>query len=405
MIQLLRSLAFNARDLKIITLASIVAQKPDSPSPVAPSLGATSLSAAVLSIVLMGDALIYVVLPVSAEVFGVSLVWVGILLSANRFVRIITYGAIAHATTTYGIRLATIVACIGGASSTVMYWMFDGGWALLFARLLWGMSFAALTLTTLAYAVADRRRAGTRVGLSRAIQQFGSVFALTAGAWLAGQFGAKAAFLYLGLASFIALPFALALPKEKAQPAQGKTQWLPRPHLLDLLFFAVGFAVDGVFAMTITLILADLVSLEAAILGGGIVLSLRRVGDAVFAPIGGWLGDRLGSEKSLFASTALTALGLAAIALGHVYIGAGAIIIGRAAIAALGPATVAVRNSADQVMHRMAVMMTWRDFGAALGPLLSGFFLGAISIPIIYSALVAILTIALAGQIFRRGRI
>ena len=89
------------------------------PSP-APSLGATTLSAAVLSIVLMGDALIYVVLPVSAGAFGISIVWVGVLLSANRFVRIVSYGAIAQATTAFGLRLATIVACIGGASSTVM---------------------------------------------------------------------------------------------------------------------------------------------------------------------------------------------------------------------------------------------------------------------------------------------
>lgn len=374
-------------------------------SPVAASLGSTSLSAAALSIVLMGDALIYVVLPVSADTFGVSLIWVGILLSANRFVRIVTYGAIAHATTTYGIRLATIVACICGIASTLMYWLFDGGWALLFARLLWGMSFAALSLTTLAYAVADRRRAGTRVGVSRAIQQFGSVIALTAGAWLAGQYGPKAAFLFLGLASFVALPFALALPREPINAPPGKTRWLPKPQMLDMLFFAVGFAVDGVFAMTITLILADIVSYEAAILGGGIVLSLRRVGDAVVSPMGGWLGDRFGTERVLFLATLLTTVGLAAIAIGHVYVGAGAVIMGRAAIAALGPATVAVRNPPDQVMHRMATMQTWRDFGAALGPLLSGFFLGAIEIPIIYAVLVAILSIALISQIFSRGRI
>ena len=379
--------------------------EPPHGSPVAASLGATSLSAAVLSIVLMGDALIYVVLPISTDVFGVSLVWVGILLSANRFVRIVTYGAIAHATTTYGIRLTTIVACLGGAASTVMYWMFDGGWALLVARLLWGMSFAALTLATLAYAVADRRRAGTRVGLSRAIQQFGSVVALTAGAWLAGQIGPKAAFLFLGLASFAALPFALALPQEPGNAPRGKTRWLPSPQMLDLLFFAVGFAVDGVFAMTITLILADIVSYEAAILGGGIVLSLRRVGDAIVSPLGGWLGDSFGAEKTLFVATLLTAIGLATIATGHVYAGAGAVIVGRATIAALGPATVAVRNPPEQVMHRLATMQTWRDFGAALGPLLSGFFLGAFEIPVIYSALVAILAVALIAQIFRRGRI
>jgi len=359
----------------------------------------------VLSIVLMGDALIYVVLPVSAEAFGIGLVWVGVLLSANRFVRIVSYGAIGHAAMAGGLRLTTVVACVGGASSTVMYWLFDGGWLLLIARLLWGLSFAALTLTTLAYAVADRRRAGTRVGLSRAIQQFGPVFALTAGAWLAGELGPKTAFLCLGLASFAALPFALALPRKRAEPRHGKPRWLPRPRLLDWLFFAVGFAVDGVFAMTIALVLADLVSYEAAILGGGIVLSLRRVGDAVFAPLGGWVGDRVGTEKALFVATLLTLAGLAAIALGQVYAGSGAVVVGRAAIAALGPAAVAARNRPDQVMHRLATMQTWRDFGAALGPLLSGFFLGAFAMPAIYGALVLILTVALLAQIVRRGRL
>ena len=154
--------------------------------------------------------------------------------------------------------------------------------------------------------------------------------------------------------------------------------------------------------MTITIILADLVSLEAAILGGGIVLSLRGVGEAVFAPIGGWLGDRLGTEASLFAATALTLGGLAAIALGAVYSGAAAVIVGRAAIAALGPATVAVRSPSEHLMHRMATMQTWRDFGAALGPLLSGFFLGGFAMPVIYFALVLILAVALLAQLLLR---
>ena len=378
---------------------------PENASTVAPSLGATTLSAAVLSIVLMGDALIYVVLPVSAEAFGIGLVWVGVLLSANRFVRIAAYGVIAHATTGCGLRLATIVACICGASSTVMYWLFDGGWLLLLARMLWGLSFAALTLTTLGYAVADRRRAGTRVGVSRAIQQFGPVFALTAGAWLAGHFGPKSVFLLLGLASFVALPFALALPRKRAEARQGKPRWLPRPRWLDWLFFVVGFSVDGVFAMTITIVLADLVSYEAAILGGGVVLALRRVGDAVFAPVGGWAGDRLGAERALLGATLLTLAGFAAIALGQVHVGSGAVIIGRAAIAALGPATVANRNPPDRIMHRMATMQTWRDFGAALGPLLAGLLLGSFAMPAIYWALAVILAIALLAQKFGRGRI
>ena len=48
-----------------------------------------------LALALLGDALLYVVLPIHAAAFGVTLAWVGVLLSANRFVRIFGYGAIA----------------------------------------------------------------------------------------------------------------------------------------------------------------------------------------------------------------------------------------------------------------------------------------------------------------------
>ena len=95
--------------------------------------------------------------------------------------------------------------------------------------------------------------------------------------------------------------------------------------------------------------------------------------------------------------------GLAAIALGGVYAGAGAVIVGRAALAALGPATVAVRSPPEHLMYRMATMQTWRDFGAALGPLLSGFFLAGFAIFEIYLALVLILAVALLAHAFRRA--
>ena len=53
--------------------------------------------------------------------------------------------------------------------STTCYGL-DGGEALqIAARILWGISFAALNLGSLAYAVADRANAGKRVGASRGL--------------------------------------------------------------------------------------------------------------------------------------------------------------------------------------------------------------------------------------------
>lgn len=54
------------------------------------------LSSGALSLGLLGDSLIYVVLPVNAEAFGVSLFWVGILLVENRVIRTFTCGFMAH---------------------------------------------------------------------------------------------------------------------------------------------------------------------------------------------------------------------------------------------------------------------------------------------------------------------
>ena len=49
-----------------------------------------------MSLALLGDALLYAVLPVYAADFGLTLPWVGVMLSANRFVRVFAYGAIAQ---------------------------------------------------------------------------------------------------------------------------------------------------------------------------------------------------------------------------------------------------------------------------------------------------------------------
>jgi hypothetical protein len=52
-------------------------------------------AATVMGLVWLGDALIYVVLPLHAEAFGIGLGLVGVALSLNRIVRIVGYGWVA----------------------------------------------------------------------------------------------------------------------------------------------------------------------------------------------------------------------------------------------------------------------------------------------------------------------
>lgn len=362
--------------------------------------GPTALSAAALSLASLGDVLLYVVLPVHAPVFGVSLTWVGVLLAANRLTRMFLYGGVAAFGNAVGPRRLAISAAVTAAVSTLMYGVFSGGPALLVARILWGLSFAALNLAALAYAVAYRARAGRRVGVSRSIYQMGPALSLSVGAWLAGVIGPREVFLVLGLISVAAIPIALRLPIEAARAERRPAEWLPRPHRIDLFFFVVGFAVDGVFAMTIALVLAQSVAAESAILGAGLILAVRRFGEMLFAPLGGVLGDRYGAVRILQTAALLMGFGFALLYFGWAYAGSALLIVARAAIAAVGPAVVAQRSRQAETLYRLAVMQTWRDFGAAVGPLVTGLWL-SISAPEVINGwlvLIAMLSLMMLWQ-------
>ena len=109
-------------------------------------------SSSVMSLALLGDALLYAVLPVYAESFGLTLPWVGVMLSANRIVRVFVYGIIASLTHTVGVRRMCIAAAIIATISTALYGFSEGPASMLVARILWGLTYATLVLVTLSYA-------------------------------------------------------------------------------------------------------------------------------------------------------------------------------------------------------------------------------------------------------------
>ena len=144
-------------------------------------------SSSIMSLALLGDALLYAILPAYAEDFGLTLPWVGVMLSANRFVRVFAHGAIARLTHAVGVRRMCIGAAVVAALSTALYGFAQGPASMLEARILWGLTYASLVLATLTCAVEYRERAGTRVGVSQAIQRAGPILALFGGAWLVGR--------------------------------------------------------------------------------------------------------------------------------------------------------------------------------------------------------------------------
>lgn len=356
-----------------------------------------TLSSGALSLAIVGDALIYIVLPVNAELFGVSLVWVGVLLAANRVVRTFAYGWIARFGERIGIKNLCVLASITAIVSTAMYGLFQGGPLLLLARVIWGLSYGALLLAALGYAASDRSKTGSRVGVSRAIEQIGPLLALTGGAWLAGIVGPRDVFYYLALLTGLAAVFAIMLPRTEAgppTPAASRPLALPKPDRLDILIFWMGFAVDGVFTMTVTIMLAGQISVETAMLSAGLLIAGRRVAEMIVAPSSGYIADRIGVRLPLIGSSLLLVLGLAMVGMGWLYAGAFAIVIARGALGTLIPAAVALFASSN-VLQPLARNQTWRDIGAALGPLSTGFLLAVTSPEVLHLALAAIFLVSL----------
>ena len=68
------------------------------------------VSSFILSLSLLGDALLYVILPVHADAFGVSLAMVGFLLAINRIIRTFAYGFIAHIAEQIGLKKLCFIA-------------------------------------------------------------------------------------------------------------------------------------------------------------------------------------------------------------------------------------------------------------------------------------------------------
>ena len=350
----------------------------------------TVIAAACLGLVWLGDALIYVVLPLYPAGFGVDVASVAILLSVNRVIRIVGYGWVSPLSRRFGANTLTAAACAAGALSTLAYGL-TTGFALLFvARLMWGGAYGVINLTNTAYAYGDGERAGMRIGLNRAVSTLGPVLALGLGGWLVTLVGPQHVFVIYGLVGLIAVPLALSLPRLRQTvgdvPATARGRWTP--SALNLLFFVVALGADGVFTATISTLLADIIPVTSALIGAGLLLAAQRFLSVILSFISGPIVDRLKAHRMLAPCGVAIAVGLGAIAMGHVYAGSVVLIIGRVVFAIVGP-IVAAQQSSDRI-GAIAAYATWSDCGLAAGAFIGIMGMEWLGYPVTYAALGAV---------------
>src|SRR5687767_7014930 len=158
-----------------------------------------------------GDAFLYPFLPVNNVAVGVPVVWVGVLLSINRFVRIFSNGVVVQLFAKYGLRFVMICAVLLAIISTAGYGIASGILAWIVCRILWGLSFSAMRIGTLGYALQQTRQ-GLALGVTRSFQEVGPMLSLFLTPLLVNNFEAKIIFFLLAGLSLPALWFAWKLP-------------------------------------------------------------------------------------------------------------------------------------------------------------------------------------------------
>jgi hypothetical protein len=318
-------------------------------------------------------------------------------LAANRLVRIAGYGWVARGYHRFGPRAACLAATFGATAATLGYATLSGVFWLLVARLLWGLSFAALNIATQALATAEAHGSGRRSGRSRAIISTGPMLGLLAAGAMAEIVGPRLVFLVLGGISILALPIAAQLPGEKGQRVRSPGRRLTVPTPLDMWAFVQGLTLDGVFIVGLS-VLAATVSPDNATLAAGVSLAMRYMAEIVLGPPGGLAAERFGPKRALIALSIVSAAAYAAISGGAVWIGVIAVVLLRGVASPLPALVAAVANPGVARVPAIAGMATWRDLGAGVGPLVAGLVLPFAPMALYLGAavLLALATTALA---------
>ncbi|MBU9711922.1 MFS transporter [Evansella tamaricis] len=356
----------------------------------------------------MGDAMLFIVLPLFWHEFGLTALWqIGVLLSVNRFVRLPLNPLVGLFYKHFQLRTGVFIAVGLAMLTTFSYGIFHSFWILFLMRALWGVAWSLLRLggyLTVIEAADDSNR-GRFVGLYNGLWGIGGLVGMLAGGILVDLTSVSFVTSLFAMLALLAIPAVWFLVPVKAahkigeQQNDGNKSWFTSHVALVLTTsLSMGFIVFGLFASTLSPLIersyqtewtvAQLV-IGAATLAG-VIQAVRWSWDPFVAP---WIGKCLDRSKSkirlllipLFSGSILLFL------LGHVqtivllliflllFQFISTFFVTTADTLATGVAT---RSNRVKLItaHTIAV-----DLGAALGPLVAFYLLEFYTLSIVYS--------------------
>ena len=322
----------------------------------------------------IGDAFLYPFLPIYSKEIGVPAIWIGVLLSINRFVRIFLSPVTTLILEKFHPRQVTIVASYVAMCCTIGYGLDAGVIAWILLRSLWGLCFSALRVSVASFAFHHQHK-GLALGLSNGMYEIGPLIALSLGPVIVFYVGIEYTFYVLALLSSMALYFSHKISGNDLVISRKSFTTSRTYSSMNILTFLIAFTAEGLVIIVMTVIIQrqfSMEALEAASISSGMLI-LRRICTLIVSPVGGMIIDWFGSRKILFVSVLCLSTGVVLVVSKFLFTGLILIFVSYPiSNAVVTLAAVAGQGNQIRVMNHQTV---FKDAGAATGTLFGGFFL------------------------------
>jgi len=286
--------------------ASTQAVSSSKPDRLVLSIGAT------IGMCIVGDSLLYNILPLEAEHLGIAPALVGVLLSANRLVRLVSNTWVSAIFERLGPRWPFVAATVLSLVTTLLYGTGWGFLVFLLARAGWGIAWSGLRQGGYqAIWTGPENSRGRLMGLLWGVVRVGSAISVLVGGYLRDRFDYRVSVFAVACLTALAIPTALAIRWPEAQAVVVRQQNLLKdwpmafrtaPRRWLLVAGALYSMLEGVVISTASLFLATRLGASDLSFGlgikvgtiAGLLLAVRWMSDLLLGPAAGALSDHWG---------------------------------------------------------------------------------------------------------------
>lgn len=350
------------------------------------------LSSGVTAFACLGDAFLYPFLPVYGKELGFSAFVIGLLLSINRFVRLIANTQIANFIQRFGMKNVLILSAITAVITSLMYGLQTGLVVFLLARIVWGLCYSGLKIATLNYAALSEQQ-GKAFGMVHAITSLGGLFVLMIGPYLIANFGIEKSILIIAAISGLGIFLAFDLPQLTTHtPHQKvKTTQTFQPNSINLLVFILSIAIDGILVVTLAhLFQSQFIESTQLLALVAFYLLLKKLFSFAISLVGGFLTQWLNPKMLFSMAVLLSTIGLLLIAISFTIPGIVMAFFFNTLVVAFSP-LMAIKIQENQSLQAISGVSTWWDFGAASGAFIGIYLVDLIGIKPLYFTLSALI--------------